>query len=183
MRSIRSKTASCTASASPAGLALQHWTSDAYDYGDYDGGIKDGCNHYHILERSRLKGRIYHKPTGHFYWSNDVSEDYKKTAGYDEIRGRCVERLEGKKRVTRDVPEKAAAFHALKALWRRYRFLSERPKEPKPRVQVGNYYSDQWERRAVEERAERAKRQVQCHYCLQTFGGLRGRKDRRARLL
>lgn len=121
----------------PAGLALQHWTSYAFDYGDYDGGMKDGCHHYHILERTRLRGRVYHKPTGHFSWSNEISEDYKRTVGFDEMRKRCVERLEGKKRITRAVPSKSEAFHALKALWRRYRFLPERPKEPKARASAG----------------------------------------------
>lgn len=156
----------------PAGLALQHWTSYAEDFSDYDGGMKDGCHHYHILERTRLRGRIYHKPTGHFYWSNDLSEDYKRTDGYDELREQCVERLEGKKRVTRNVPAKREAFHALKALWRRYGRLPQRPAQPKPYVRRGNWYSEMWARRAAEERAERAKSRVQCHYCLETFGGL-----------
>jgi hypothetical protein len=154
-----------------AGLALQHWTSYAHDYGDYDSGLKDGCHHYHILERTRLRGRIYHKPTGHFYWSNEVSEDYKRTVGFDELKEQCVERLEGKKRVTRAVPDKREAFHALKVLWRRFRFLPERPAEPKPRVQVGNYYGEHWARRMEIERQERAAMDVKCHYCLKEFKG------------
>lgn len=156
----------------PAGLALQHWTSFAFDYSDYDGGMKDGCDHYHILERTRLKGRIYHKPTGHFYWSNNLSEDYKQTVGFDAMKKQCVERLEGKKRVTRAVPEKATALRALATLRKRYGRLPERPREPKPPVYAGNWYGEMISREAAREREERAKRRVQCHYCLQTFGGL-----------
>lgn len=152
----------------PAGLALQHWTSHAHDY-DYNEEMEDGCDHYHVLERARLKGRIY---TGHFSWSNGLSEDYKKTAGFGEMKARCVERLEGRKRITRGVPDGREAFHALKALWRRYRFLPERPAEPKPRVEVGNYAHDRWARHYEEERARRAAERVLCNGCGSIFGGL-----------
>jgi hypothetical protein len=153
------------------GLALQHWTSDAYDY-SYNEEMEGGCDHYHILERTRLRGRTYHKPTGHFSWSNCLSEDYKETVGFDEMKARCVERIEGKKRVTRAVPDRSEAFHALKKLWKRYARLHEPAREPKPRVHVGNYFNERMSRAYAEERAKRAATRVRCNGCMLTFGGL-----------
>lgn len=157
----------------PVGYACQHWTSYAEDYyGDV--GEADGCHHYHILERVRVGGKVFHRPTGHFDFYNNVTDYYKHTVGFGEMRKRCVETLEGRKREQKyAMPDPAAALAALTRLVKRYGHLLPREREQeRPRVVTGNYMMDSIERGLQSERAKLAARaEVQCHYCLKTFTG------------
>lgn len=156
------------------GYSLQTWTSYASDYGDYDGGIRDGASHQHVLERVRLGGRTYHRPTNHFCYDNNVSGYFKKSVGFEALKAQCTETLKGKKKVTHRVPDKAGALDALRRLARRYGRLSLIEK-PRPRIVSGDWYADMLNAQAAREHAEalarRAASPVQCHWCLRIFSG------------
>ena len=120
----------------PKGYTLQRWTSRAYDYGsDYES--PNGASHEHILERVKVGRLTLHRPTNHFRFKNHVSDYFKETVGFDDMKARCGEVIEGRKRVTRNVPEKAAAIAALNRLGRRYGRLPEVEK-PRPCVKSGD---------------------------------------------
>jgi hypothetical protein len=157
----------------PKGLTLQHWTSyaEGYDYGE---GMKDGAHHYHILERVKFGKRILHRPTGHFSFSNNLTDYYKETVGFDEIKKQCVERIEGKKRITRNVPDEREARAALYWLLRRYGKLLMQPAtpRPKPRVVTGDYMHDCYVRAAIQREIERNGTDIQCHWCLKIKKGV-----------
>lgn len=154
----------------PCGLALQYWTSYAYDYHD-DYGFKDGAHHYHILERVSLCGRIFHRPTGHFSYSNDVTEYYKETAGFDLVKVQCVEKLIGKKEITRNIPSSLEAVNALMKLRSKYAQLLQEPTKEReqPRIIKGNHQDYVREQGVMREAhgVGDSGHPRQCHFCLQ----------------
>jgi hypothetical protein len=142
----------------PKGYAHQIWHSRAYE-GRYDyDGYKDGAEHHHILERVKLGKLMLHRPTGHFAYRNTLNGYYKESEGYDLVRALCVETINGKKRVTRNVPSASDARAALAWLMRRYGRLVEMPEKPKPRprVKTGNSEDDWMRAQLRREKAERA---------------------------
>lgn len=161
----------------PKGLALQRWTSWASDSA-YDGYSRsDGAVHEHILERVKLGGLMLHRPTGHFHFWNTLNDYYKKTVGFEVIEKTCVERIEGKKEIKRNIPDRTEACAALRWLQIKFRALLAAPSQPKPRLHTitGDYESEAMERAYRAERnAEReqfAQSDVQCHWCLKAKKG------------
>jgi hypothetical protein len=120
------------------GYSLQYWTSSADDYygDDYQ---ENGCHHYHILERVRLGKYILHRPTGHFSFSNDVTEYYKESVGFDEMKKLCTETIKGKKRERLEsIPSADEARKALYWLAKQFGRLPVKEKI-RPRVTAGYY--------------------------------------------
>lgn len=157
----------------PKGYSLQEWTSRAYDGWDDEYGSKDGATHRHILERVKLGRLMLHRPTGHFAYTNEVSEYYKHTVGFDALAAMCVEKFNGKKHITRNVPVEREALAALAWLMRRYKALYDLPEKPKPRLRVvtGNHYDDYLDVRHRRKREERAKAEIECKWCFKVKPG------------
>jgi hypothetical protein len=151
----------------PKGYALQEWTSRAYDGWDDDHGVKDGATHRHILECVKLGRLMLHRPTGHFAYTNEVSEYYKHTLGFDALAAICVEKFNGKKHITRNIPTEREALAALAWLMRRYKALYDLPEKSQPRLRVvtGNSYDDYMNARHRRAREERATAEIECHWC------------------
>jgi hypothetical protein len=153
--------------ARPCGYALQHWTSRGYDAYD-DIGIRDAAHHYHILERFKLAGRVFHRPTTHFYYVNTVTEYYKKSAGFERYEAQCVERIEDKKEIKTGLPTAAQALFSLFRLLRRYGqpTCAGTASAPRTRTITGNYESERIQEEMLREIQARAPLEVQCDWCL-----------------
>jgi hypothetical protein len=151
----------------PKGYALQEWTSRAYDGWDDEYGTKDGATHRHILERVKLGPLRLHRPTGHFSYTNEVSEYYKHSVGFDALAAICVEKFNGKKHITRNIPAEREALAALAWLMRRYKALYDLPEKPQSRLRVvtGNHYGDYLSAQHWREREERATAEIECKWC------------------
>jgi hypothetical protein len=119
---------------------------------------------------------MLHRPTGHFSYTNEVSEYYKHSVGFDALAAICVEKFNGKKHITRNIPAEREALAALAWLMRRYKALYDLPEKPAPRLRVvtGNHYDDYLNVRHRRVREERAKVEditdiaevgIECKWC------------------
>lgn len=155
------------------GLCLQTWYSHAYDsYGDYD-GVNDAACHEHLLQRKALRGRIFHQPTGHFYYQNCLNGYYKLTVGFRKLAATAVEKITGKKRDQKIQVNAEAAQSAAQSLEQRYRWTCDfRPAKEVLRVMTGSDDDDYEYLRHLEtaerlaKAAARAEQQMQCVWCL-----------------
>lgn len=86
----------------------------------------------------------------------------------DLVRALCVEKITGKKQITRNVPPEPEARAALAWLMRRYGRLLDELEQPKPRpsVKTGNSEDDWWREQYQRDKAEREAQEVECRWCL-----------------
>lgn len=170
------------------GYALQYWESGWEDWDDGE-FYKDACGHHHILKCVRLAGRTYHVPTGEFRFANYVNGGGKCSRLYEVYFPLCKQRIEGKKRITQNVPDKHTAFAAYKWLWKRYGHLPAAPTTPRHEI-VGTpehaaylaWQCEQENRQRQREaerqeaitrrQAERAAQRICCRWCKQVKTGL-----------
>lgn len=154
----------------PKGYALQSWESERYSwYDDYS----TTAYHSHILEIFKIGKLILHRPTGHFSYSTD-DDYYKRSVGFRELADKCVQRINGKKKIkTHTITESQAKF-ALSWLIKLAIFKLDLPatETVKPKVISGDYYQDYLDKQHKKEQAEREKARAEladtivlCDWC------------------
>jgi len=119
------------------GYDLQEWNDYGFDSPCYgrdwctckpsDPGYMGSCDiyawHCHILERWVLGGKVFHRPTGEFYYAKNHLPVSKESPGYSALRKACSDHIKGRKRYWRSTIPRAEVWTSLKYLLDRFGFL------------------------------------------------------------